>query len=200
MKRLFLSILFAGMAFTASADEPSERLLQSVSSSLKSLGAYSANLEIMYGETPIIGSYEVDGKNYYINMAGQEVYGTDGVKYEVYNDRKEIIIDNQSEQKSNILDNPTNAFDFVNSGFDSSLAREDKSSATIVLTPKSSADIPIDEISLKVKHPEMLPSKILYSVDGENITIEIKSVKKLTTSIKSFEKDTYNDYEIIDFR
>ncbi len=184
------------------ADQPSEQLLAKVTAAIYDLGVYGADIAVSsYGANPIVGRYEVDGENYYLNIAGQEMFGADNTKYEVYRDRQEVIIDRLLPREAgNILDNPTRAFDFVESGFESSISLNSGTTQTVMLTPNSDSGLDVEHVELVVDSEKLLPTQISYSMDGEVITIKITNLKTMKRAIKIYDESNYVDFEIIDFR
>lgn len=172
--------------------------LRKLTGYLRSLGSYTVRFTIESNENSIDGSYTVAGDNYYLQLADAEVYGVLGTRYEVDNRRREVAIDRTNLDSHNILDNPTRAFDFVDSEFTPQQAREEENQVIVTLLPQASQSI--SAITLTLDAPTGAPKLIEYDFDGERIRIAILHVGHTSAPPKSYNAASYDGYEIIDFR
>ncbi len=186
---------------SAVASTPAEDLLSRVISNIKSYNPYEVKVDIDYRVGSISGSYQVDGDKYYISVDGQELYGDSTTKYEIYNDRQEVVIDQVSAVNSgNILDNPATAFDAILDTFIPSILSSTEGVTTIYLKPTAGEKAMVDCILLKVDATTNSPKEIEYIFNDESVTITILSIERLKSSITLYDSSKYADYEIIDFR
>ena len=198
MRRLILSALASLVCVSAVADEQSKVALQRVARYVEALGAYDAKFKVEAGEYEAEGSYAVSGDNYYIALDAAEVYSDGKVRYEVDHNREEVNIDNVDLTSRNVLDNPTRCFDFVDSGYESDMFEQNGSQQTIHLR---STDATIEgDIYLTIDAASARPQKLEYKLYDDIIVVDVLSLEKRKTKIKSFDKSQYKDYEIIDFR
>ncbi len=201
MKRVFLFIaIFVSHIAMGQTTDASEVLSQLIKK-LKSYEHYSANVSVEVGTSTIEGYYEVDGEDYYVRIGEQELYGADGVKYEVYGDREEVIIDNISDKANNILDNPSKAFDFAELGFDSEYLDQSSDKQVVIrLIANVQNDMPIDHIDVTINKSTLLPSRLEYIFDTDTFVVNINDITKSTSPMKVYNQTNYSDFEVIDFR
>ena len=198
MRRVILSALALLVCVSAVADEQSKTALQRVAHYVEALGAYDAKFKVAAGDYTTEGSYAVSGDNYYITLDAAEVYSDGKVRYEVDHNREEVNVDNVDLTSRNVLDNPTRCFDFVDSGYESDMIEENGSQQTIHLR---STDAAIEgDIYLTIDAASACPQRLEYKLYDDIIVVDVISLEKRKTKIKSFDKSQYKDYEMIDFR
>ncbi len=162
--------------------------------------SYGVQFEVISDDHTVQGAYAVSGENYRIEVGDAEVYGDAKLRYEIDNKRREITIDNVNKSSRNILDNPVRAFDFIGSDYTAVLMGDTGGETTIRLTPTSKAVSAAGAISVTVDTATMRPLSLLYDYDGDEVRVVIRSVEKLATPPKRFDKADYKGYEFIDFR
>ncbi len=199
MKRLFIVLASLCFSLKAVAATPAQELLQTVSQSVNQLGRYDANITIISGDNTLVGRYSVDGDSYYIEVEQQKFFSDGKVKYEVNSELREVVIDVCADVQSNILDNPSRAFDFVDSSFEATILSAGETTQLLELKP-TNEDIAIDTVFIEIDKESSLPRSISYEVDGDPIEIVITKISQREQAIESYSPDMYADYEIIDFR
>lgn len=201
MQRLSLIILSIFSLQQLQAQDHADQIVVDMLDMVESYNPYKVDIEVMYENTSISGYYEVDDMNYYIAIDQQELYGNQSVKYEVFNGRKEVIIDSVSVgYDGNILNNPATAFASIRDYYSSSIISEDDKTFLVSLSPRDNVDNPSDTIELIIEKSTMLPSKIIYKFGGTEVSIKIVNIENIPSSITLYNSDKYVDYEIIDFR
>ncbi len=201
MRKFSLAVLALFMAVAVSAQPSATTLLAGVLDKIEGLNPYKVEIQVTYGSGVIAGYYEVDGTKYYISVDQQEVYGDDDIKYEIYNGRKEVVIDNVSQEyNGNILNNPATAFANLRNHYTPKIASSNEY-FTIVELKQNIGDVTDSEvIELVVDNQSGLPSSVIYKLGDEVVQISIIKMDKLTSPITSYDTAQYSDYEIIDFR
>ncbi|WP_295936587.1 LolA-like putative outer membrane lipoprotein chaperone [uncultured Alistipes sp.] len=200
MKRLLFALALLFGVQTASAADRAGEILEKVAAGFRSLGAYGVSFEVVSGEYSTRGRYTIDGWKYYITLGDAEVYCDGKARYEVDNRRKEVTIDNVNTSSRNILDNPAYAFDFIGSEYRASLVSETDTRVVVRLVPTSSNASPAGAIILTVDTASMRPVSLDYDYDGERVHIAVLGISKLEIPLKTFSKEQYAGYELIDFR
>lgn len=199
MKRLTLLLLAGLVAATAAADTRSSQLLAQLSASLRALGRYGVQFEIVSDDYHDAGRYVVEGERYYLRLGDAEVYCDGETRYEIDPAKREVVIDRVDRESRNLLNNPTRGFDFLDDEFVHHTTAERDGSATVVLTP-SGASSPVEAISLTVDTASGLPRSVVYDFDGERIHLTIRRVAAEAEAPAAFSAAKYPDYEMIDFR
>ena len=208
--KLIILIIFTLLSHSTYADSHSDKLLSTLSSRLKELGAYNATFNVLVdGEDIGVGEYSVSGDKFYIVMLEKEIYSDGKVQYDINNDECEVVIDNVASNGGDILSNPANAFDELTTYYTHVYSGVKAISTLkydlIKLKAKESKSAIID-IDLYLDMTSGLPSKIVYKVnDSENIIeIVLKKLEKIDGSDNvekyKFKRANYKNYEIIDFR
>ncbi len=202
MRRLITLILLLTTFELSLASPVANALLGELKSSLEQLNPYGVKVNIKYGGVSMIGYYEVDGDSYYIRVDEQELYGDSKVKYEVFNSRKEVVIDSVVEDNSgNILNNPATVFSTIISSYSSNVISDNQTTTTLELKPIAGVgDESIESINLTISKATKLPVEIIYRYGDDTIVIGIDSIEKLTSPITSYSRSKYADYKTIDFR
>lgn len=195
---LLLFTLLPGVAQAAAQPQPSE-ILGKLSAYFRSLGGYRVAFEVTTDDGLFPGYYTVGGDHYYMVLGDAEVYGEGDTRYEVDNNKHEVVVDRVDTSGHNLLNNPTRAFDFVNDEFSAEVLKDADGLTTVRLTPRepnaaiSAIDVVADTVTGK-------PRSVSYLFDGERITIAIRSVTAETSPPAAFDKAKYAGYELIDFR
>ncbi|MFI3323297.1 MAG: hypothetical protein SNI45_04660 [Rikenellaceae bacterium] len=201
MRRFFTIICFLLAVQFVYAQGDAYDLLSRVLNKIESYNPYEVKIEVSYENSIISGYYQVDGERYFISIDQQELYGDADIKYEIFNGRKEVIIDSVTPDDSgNLLSNPAMAFRSILEHYDASLELDNQEVTLLELKQSGGWDDASEIIDLYVDKSTMLPAMVIYKFGDENITITIKSISKLTSTITLYDSEKYADYEIIDFR
>lgn len=155
----------------------------------------------MQGEQPIGGYYAVDGDLYYLTLGVSEVYGDGKLRYEINNERKEVTEDRVNIGSFDLLNNPTRAFDFVDSEFSSQIETAAADSAVIVLRPRKSGEaISMIRISVRRTQHGVEPVKVEYDFDGDRIGIVLDRIEfGQSVEVRRWNSKSYRAYEMISF-
>lgn len=198
MKRAaaILTLLFLSVAVYA--DERADALLARMSAKLKAMGEYEVVFNVSAGMFKAKGQYTVSGNEYLLTLGDAEVFCDGKTRYEVNNAVAEITIDTVNPSERNILNNPVGGLDFLSEEFSSELIAEGDKSTIIRLTPTKKSENTAIEVTLN--NATRLPSRLVYRMAGDAITIDLLSVKPSTADLRRFDASAYKDYEIIDFR
>ncbi len=201
MRHIFL-ILSALFLFNgAHANNSASDILKEVLANIENRNPYKVEIEVVYSGDSVLGFYEVDKSDYYISVDHQELYGNASVKYEVFNSRKEVVIDSVTpDYNGNILSNPATAFSAIRDYFSAELLLDYNGVMILELKPIEASDDTVELIQLAISAKSMLPVEIVYKFDNDMVSIKILSFEQLTSSINLYNPVKYADYEIIDFR
>ncbi len=198
----YILLMFSLLASLSgvSANSKAEIVVDEAISAIKSYNPYRVDIRVSYSGDSISGFYEVDGANYYISIEEQELYGDSKVKYEVFNARKEVVIDAVSSvADGNILNNPATAFTTIKDHYSASILSENNEFTIVELKPNVGGDT-VETIELKLSNTTKLPSEIIYKMGDDKVVITINKISRLTSPISLYNSTKYADYEIIDFR
>ena len=204
--RYFRIVLLAVFSLVVSAaqgqnDSTNEAftLLDSMSSSINKLGDYEVVFSVTIGDQSVDGEYVVGGDNYYMELATAQIYCDAVVRYEVNNGDREIVVDNVDLKSHNLLNNPTRAFDFLDTQFKATLLRKSESEVEVRLDPLSQDAMSLGHIVVRVDASSGLPTSIVYDMNGDSVSIVIESFATSSPPMK-FDREEYKNYEWIDFR
>ncbi len=203
MKKSIISILIILIASIkiVIASTQGDAILNSVLDKIEEYGAYRVDLKISMGDYALLGYYEIDNQDYYLTIDNQELYGDAKTKYEVYNDRKEVVIDSVGQETTNdILSNPANIFSSIRDNYSADILSSNEQFTILYLKPNVASEESIESIKLHIDMHSMQPKELEYIMQGESIIIEIGDISELTSSIKRYNTSQYSGYEIIDFR
>ncbi len=203
MKKNIFSLLIALVLSIniSSASNNADAILKEVISRIEAYEAYRVDLQISMGDYSLLGYYEVDNQDYYLIIDKQEMYGDATSRYEIYNERKEVVIDSaQSDSSGNMLANPAMVFSSILNDYTAHLLSDDSESILLTLKPKGATDDSIESITLHISKKSMQPTMLEYNMQGEIVMIAISNIAPLSSTIKRYSASQYSDYEIIDFR
>lgn len=201
MKRAFLLFAFtlaALCSLTVSADEKADSLLSRMSAKLKAMGEYEATFTVSAEAFRADGRYTVSGREYQLSLGDIEVFCDGSNRYEVNKALGEITIDKIDFSERNILNNPVGGLDFLGEEFSSAIVSQNADSAIIRLTPAQDRAGTIIEVT--VSGSTGLPTRIVYRMGNDAITVDLPSVRPASAPMRRFVPTDYPDYEIIDFR
>lgn len=198
MKRA-LSII-AGVLFALSAyADGGSSLLAGMSGKLRAMGEYEVEFSVKAGAAfKIDGSYVVSGREYYLTLGDAEVFCDGTTRYEVNHSLEEITVDNINMSERNILNNPVGGLEFLDEEFASAVVSQSGSETVVRLTPRNGADGSV--IDVTVSRTSQLPTRLVYRLNGDAITVDLNSIKAVSSSLRRFDPKAYGNYEIIDFR
>lgn len=146
------------------------------------------------------GYFMVDGDGYYISLGVMEVFSDGTLRYEINNERKEVVEDRVNLESVDLLSNPTRAFSFLPEEFSATVVKSSGTSAVLSLVPKSD-DMGITAIllSLERKGSKVLPSKVSYDYDGDLVTITLTMLDTSDLTLRKWDKSAYRAYDIVSF-
>jgi hypothetical protein len=199
MRKSFMLLAMAlCVAFGASA-QSGEAWLKRLNSSLGE--RYAMNIAVAMGsEAPISGFFMVDGDGYYITLGMMEVYSDGKLRYEVNNERKEVVEDRVNLEACDLLTNPTRAFSFVPNEFYSEVTSTANERVVLLLTPKSEAmGVSSITLTLEERGSKVVPTTIAYDYDGDEVTIVLTAVDVANTKLHKWDKSAYRAYDIVSF-
>ena len=164
---------------------------------------YAMHISVTVGdEAPLAGYFMVEGDAYYITLGVMEVYSDGKLRYEINNERKEVVEDVVNLEACDLLSNPTRAFTFVPQEFSSEVTSATNERVTLKLTPKSEA-MGIDSIILTLERngSKVVPAAISYDYDGDAVAIAIALSRADVSDVKlpRWDKSAYRAYDIVSF-
>ena len=183
----------------ADADTRSAELLARLQRRVEQMPGYRVDFTVAAGGQLYEGYYSVRGNDYYMTFARAEVFGIGGVRYEVDPDKREVVIDETDPASRNLLNNPTRAFHLLDGSFTHALQAEAGGVATVFLTPEGKGG-GFGRVRLDLESATALPQRIVYDLEGESVTVSVRSLCEETTPLKAFSAAAYPGFEIIDFR
>ncbi len=151
-------------------------------------------------EAPLNGYFMVEGDAYYISLGIMEVYSDGKLRYEINNERKEVVEDRVNLEACDLLSNPTRAFTFVPQEFLSEVTSVTNERVMLRLTPKSDA-MGIDSITLTLERrgSKVAPVAISYDYDGDAVSIVLREADSAEVKLPRWDKSTYRAYDIVSF-
>ncbi len=201
MKKILAVSLFLLTSAYCYASAQNKETLKELQSTLDKMNPYGVKVNISYENTSLSGNYEVDKDKYHIKIDEQELYGDSSTKYEVFNNRKEVVIDHVSDnQDGNILNNPATVFSTILRDYTSTAILDNEFETTLELKPASNGDESTESIILTISKSSQLPKQITYKYGDDRIVIDILNIETLTSPITLYDSSKYIDYEVIDFR
>ncbi|MDE5963657.1 MAG: hypothetical protein K2G58_06515 [Alistipes sp.] len=198
MIRLFF-LAFCLSATPLHAADNGASWLNRLQQAVRSLGEYEVRFELSttdgYATT---GSCRVSGESYVISLPQARVYCDGKARYEVNDDKREVVVDAVDTESRNLLDNPVRAFDFVGEQYDVRIAAEQPERITLRLTPRSTDALSVIELTLDKS--SALPVSVIYGAEDMRIALKIVSFGKSATPFPDFRRADFAGYEWIDFR
>ena len=167
----------------------------------RSLGSrYAWDISVAVDGTMLSGYYMVEGDSYYMRLGVMEVYSDGKVRYEINNDRCEVTEDRVNLKAVDLLTNPTRAFSFVENEYDVTIAEQSISGATLRLVPRDNA-LGFSQINLTLSKSggRVVPQKIVYSYDGDSVSIILLERNATGVGLPVWSKDKYSSYDIVSF-
>ena len=193
MRKLILTLFIIIGTLSARA----QSLLQTLNDSLVAMGDYQVEVVVAFGDTTTEGSYAVSGQNFYMRLFNTDYYHIDGVMYEVNTERKEIVVDYYRWIDGNeIISNPANIFNVLARDYNQTESTVD-GRKTVKLDARNGNG---DSIIVIADGSGKLPSQILYLNSQMPMVVTLKTIKRSTSSVATFDKEKYPGFELIDMR
>lgn len=152
------------------------------------------------GTMDVSGYFMVEGDAYYITLGVMEVFSDGKLRYEINNERKEVVEDRVNLEACDLLTNPTRAFNFVPNEFKSEVVSSSNDVVVLKLTPKSAA-MGIDAITLKLKRngSKVMPVNIAYDYDGDTVSVALSAADIADAKLPRWDKAAYRAYDVVSF-
>ncbi len=199
MRQLIITLALALSTLCAANAQSAEEWLAKLDSSLGE--RYAMHIAVTVAkEAPISGYFMVEGDAYYISLGIMEVYSDGKLRYEINNERKEVVEDRVNLEACDLLSNPTRAFSFVPQEFLSEVTSATNERITLRLTPKSEA-MGIDAITLTLQRSgsQVVPVAISYDYDGDAVAITLSRADVSDAKLPRWDKSAYRAYDIVSF-
>lgn len=200
MKRYLLLTALCALTLPTLAAGRAAEIIAQLSSGFRTMKGYSVAFTVTAGDYLSKGNYAVEGDRYYLTLGDAEVFCDGETRYEVDNRRREVTVTGVDPSSRNILNNPTQAFDYLGSEYTPSLLWERDGKAAVLLTPLRKVTASSYKITVTVSLAPIRPESLSYDYDGEHVQIALGSITPQSTSIRSFDRDKFAGYEFIDFR
>ena len=202
MRKIVITLVAVLSALGVSAQSASEWLAR-LDSSLGERYAMHITVSVddpIEGTTDVSGYFMVEGDAYYITLGVMEVFSDGKLRYEINNERKEVVEDRVNLEACDLLTNPTRAFSFVPNEFKSEVVGSTSDVVVLKLTPKSAA-MGIDAITLKLKRngSKVVPVNIAYDYDGETVSVALSTADITGAKLPRWDKSAYRAYDIVSF-
>lgn len=202
MRKIVITLVAVLSALGVSAQSASEWLAK-LDSSLGERYAMHITVSVddpIEGTTDVSGYFMVEGDAYYITLGVMEVFSDGKLRYEINNERKEVVEDRVNLEACDLLTNPTRAFNFVPNEFKSEVVGSTSDVVVLKLTPKSAA-MGIDAITLKLKRngSKVVPVNIAYDYDGETVSVALSTADITGAKLPCWDKSAYRAYDIVSF-
>ena len=198
MKRAIILILATLYSVSLWAQTTPNEWLEALN---RTLGRRYATYMVVSGEEMggMNGYFIVDGDSYDLTLGAMEVYCDGKLRYEVNNNRKEVVEDCANLEATDILTNPTRAFDFISDIYALDVVSGGANAAKIRVTPKDDiADMHI-YIDVIKQGSRVLPECVTYDYDGESYTIDLSIIEEDGDSVPKWNKSEYRAYDIVSF-
>lgn len=202
MRKIVITLVAVLSALGVSAQSASEWLAK-LDSSLGERYAMHITVSVddpIEGTTDVSGYFMVEGDAYYITLGVMEVFSDGKLRYEINNERKEVVEDRVNLEACDLLTNPTRAFNFVPNEFKSEVVGSTSDVVVLKLAPKSAA-MGIDAITLKLKRngSKVVPVNIAYDYDGETVSVALSTADITGAKLPRWDKSAYRAYDIVSF-
>ena len=199
MRQLIITLALALSALCAANAQSAEEWLAKLDNALGE--RYAMHIAVTVAkEAPITGYFMVEGDAYYISLGIMEVYSDGKLRYEINNERKEVVEDRVNLEACDLLSNPTRAFSFVPQEFLSEVTSATNERITLRLTPKGEA-MGIDAITLTLQRSgsQVAPVAISYDYDGDAVAITLSRADVSDAKLPRWDKSSYRAYDIVSF-
>lgn len=198
MRRVFISLLLLFSAVAVWAQQTPKQWIASLNSSLGE--RYATFITVSAYDEDINGYFMVDGDGYYIELGVMEVYSDGRLRYEINNERKEVTEDRVNLEAVDLLTNPTRAFKFVDSEYDTTIDQTLSNGVVLKLVPKAD-DMGIAAIYLELQKSgaKVLPTSITYDYDGQTVTITLAQADVADVELPRWSEQEYRAYDMVSF-
>jgi hypothetical protein len=203
MRQIITIVVFLFASLASVSAQGAEELLTKLDNSLGE--RYAMHITVTMsdqanGDTNLNGYFMVEGDAYYITLGVMEVYSDGKLRYEINNERKEVVEDRVNLESCDLLSNPTRAFTFVPKEFSSEVVSRADSRVVVRLTPKSEAmGIDSIELTLEESGSKVLPVAICYDYDGDKVSIALAMADTADMELPRWSKSAYRAYDIVSF-
>ena len=203
MRQIITIVVFLFASLASVSAQGAEELLTKLDNSLGE--RYAMHITVTMsdqanGDTNLNGYFMVEGDAYYITLGVMEVYSDGKLRYEINNERKEVVEDRVNLESCDLLSNPTRAFTFVPKEFSSEVVSRADNRVVVRLTPKSEAmGIDSIELTLEESGSKVLPVAICYDYDGDKVSIALTVADTADMELPRWSKSAYRAYDIVSF-
>jgi hypothetical protein len=203
MRQIITIVVFLFASLASVSAQGAEELLTKLDNSLGE--RYAMHITVTMsdqanGDTNLNGYFMVEGDAYYITLGVMEVYSDGKLRYEINNERKEVVEDRVNLESCDLLSNPTRAFTFVPKEFSSEVVSRADNRVVVRLTPKSEAmGIDSIELTLEESGSKVLPVAICYDYDGDKVSIALAMADTADMELPRWSKSAYRAYDIVSF-
>lgn len=163
---------------------------------------YAMRISVAVGaEETIEGLFMVDGDDYYISLGIMEVYGEGELRYEINNERKEVVEDRVVLDSRDLLSNPTRVFDFVAEEYNIEVVGVPSDDVQLRITSKSEADEGMTiYLVLRRAASGVEPCSVTYDYGCDSYTVSLSVVRSDDmTKLPRWDKGAYRAYDIVSF-
>ena len=197
MKRFYMLLVALLLTLNVSAQITARDWLDGLNYTLDNRYVLFMQVEA-YGEQ-MNGYFMVEDDSYYIQLGIMEVYSDGKLRYEVNNERKEVIEDRVNLDSRDLLTNPTRAFAFVEEEFTASIDEIIHNGAILKFVPKQSADIAAVYLSVLWRDGRIIPMAIKYDYDGEEVLIALVMADVESAILPRWRASAYKTYDMVSF-
>ena len=187
-------------ATAASAQTDVHRLLNDVANGFRTMANYEVRFKVETEGQHVEGGYAVENEAYYLAMGYAEVYSEGKIRYEVNNERREVVINSVDPASRNILDNPVHAFEFLEEEYTARILWAKDGRTGVELEKRTDEPDLRQKVTVVVNTKTRRPETLLYDYDGDSVLVTILGVAPLKEPLKKYDKKAYKAYETIDFR
>ena len=202
MRRFVITLLALFGVMSLSAQTTPQEWISALNKTLGERYAFGITVTVGTGESSnkLHGTIKVEGDAYYLMLGTMEVYSDGKLRYEINNERKEVVEDRVNLEACDLLSNPTRAFSFVPQEFLSEVTSATNERITLRLTPKSEA-MGIDAITLTLERSgsQVVPVAISYNYDGDAVAITLSHADVSDAKLPRWDKSAYRAYDIVSF-
>jgi len=213
MKRfLSLLLILSSLVSLGQSGKP-EDIVKDFSSKMQGLESLSAlftftleNLQEQITDTHQ-GKILVNGKMFYLDLMGMEVYSDGQTKWQYIKEAKEVTISRMDMSENGFLDDPTTLFKDYDKNFKFKYIGQQKEKNRVLhevdFFPRD-LNLPYSSVKIQFDAYTFEPFLIRYQgKDGNNYIIQIKSFKSnipLRADRFIFDVDKHKGVEVIDMR
>ena len=202
MRRVF-AILCMLLCATSLSAQSAHTYLDELERSLGGRYAFTIAVQVGDAEDMLYGRVMVDGDSYYMSLEGMEVYSDGELRYEINNERKEIVEDRVNLLSEDILTNPTRVFAYFDKEFEVRGITHQGSLTTIDLAPRNPDLMGDYSVSLTVERTErgVEPRHLYYDYDGYVVDLALEVLHQSDAEFRHWKehKMEYRAYDMISF-